>query len=62
MTDRLKEEAMSGSDTSRVSALVALGKSVAMFSDRIETEEKSDRTASDIEADLQRRLAVLMGE
>ena len=53
---------MSGSDTSRVSALVALGKSVAMFSDRIETEEKSDRTASDIEADLQRRLAVLMGE
>ena len=62
VTDRLKEEAMSGSDTSRVSALVALGKSVAMFSDRIETEEKSDRTASDIEADLQRRLAVLMGE
>ena len=62
MTDRLKEEAMSGSDTSRVSALVALGKSVAMFSDRIETEERSDRSASEIEADLQRRLALLMGE
>ena len=62
VTDRLKEEAMSGSDTSRVSALVALGKSVAMFSDRIETEERSDRSASEIEADLQRRLALLMGE
>jgi len=63
VTDQLKSEAMNAqSDSARVAALTQLGRSVGMFSDRVETEEKSDRTASDIEADLQRRLAVLMGE
>ena len=62
VTDRLKEEAVSGSDTSRVSALTQLGRSIGMFSDNVTTEEKSDRSASEIEADLQRRLALLMGE
>ena len=62
VTDRLKEEAMGESPSARVQALTQLGRSIGMFSDTVKTEEKSDRTASDIEADLQRRLAVLMGE
>jgi len=62
VTDRLKEEAMGDSPSARVQALTQLGRSIGMFSDTVKTEEKSDRTASDIEADLQRRLAVLMGE
>lgn len=62
VTDRLKEEAVSGSDTSRVSALTQLGRSIGMFSDNVVTDEKSDRSASEIEADLQRRLALLMSE
>ena len=63
VTDRLKEEAMQAdSDSARVAALTQLGRSVGMFTDKVEQDDKSDRTASDIEADLQRRLAVLMGE
>jgi len=62
VTDRLKEEAVSGSDTSRVSALTQLGRSIGMFSDNVVTDENSNRSASEIEADLQRRLALLMGE
>ena len=62
VTDRLKEEAVSGSDTSRVSALTQLGRSIGMFSDNVVTDENSNRSASEIEADLQRRLALLMSE
>ena len=62
VTDRLKEEAMNGSDTSRVSALTQLGRSVGMFSDRVETDNVADRSANEIEADIQRRLASILGE
>jgi len=63
VTDQLKQEAtMADSASARVSALVALGKSVAMFTDKVEQSDKEARSASDIEADLQRRLASLMGE
>lgn len=62
VTDRLKEEAMGDSPSARVQALTQLGRSIGMFSDTVKTDTPSDRTASDIEADLQRRLAVLMGE
>lgn len=63
VTDRLKEEAMQAdSDSARVAALTQLGRSVGMFTDKVEQDDKSDRTASDIEADLQRRLAMIMGE
>lgn len=62
VTDRLKEEAMNGSDTSRVSALTQLGRSVGMFSDRLETDSVADRSANEIEADIQRRLASILGE
>ncbi len=50
------------SASARVSALVALGKSIAMFSDKVIQEDQEPRSASDIEADLQRRLAALVGE
>ena len=62
VTDRLKEEAMNGSDTSRVSALTQLGRSVGMFSDRLETDNVAERSANEIEADIQRRLASILGE
>ena len=62
VTDQLKHEAMGADSASaRVSALVALGKSVAMFTDRVEQDDKGDRGVADIEADLQRRLAALIG-
>lgn len=63
VTDQLKTEAMGADSASaRVSALVALGKSIAMFSDKVIQEDQEPRSASDIEADLQRRLAALVGE
>ena len=64
VTEKLKSEAVSAeTDSARISALVALGKSVAMFTDNVHQETKeAERTAQDIEADLQRRLAALMGE
>tara|TARA_R100000329_G_scaffold36951_2_gene34824 strand:+ start:1505 stop:1987 length:483 start_codon:yes stop_codon:yes gene_type:complete len=64
VTEKLKSEAVSAeTDSARISALVALGKSVAMFTDNVHQETKeSERSAQDIEADLQRRIAALMGE
>ena len=50
------------SASARVSALVALGKSVAMFTEKVQQEDSSERNVADIEADLQRRLAALIGE
>lgn len=63
VTDQLKHEAMSAqSDSARVAALTQLGRSVGMFTDRVEQDDKADRGVADIEADLQRRLAALIGE
>ena len=63
VTDQLKNEATGADSASaRVSALVALGKSICMFSDKVVQEDQETRSASDIEADLQRRLAALVGE
>ena len=63
VTDRLKDEAMSAdSDSARVAALTQLGRSVGMFTDKVEQDAKADRSSSEIEADLQRRLAALMGD
>ena len=64
VTEKLKSEAVDGdSSSSRVQALTQLGRSVGMFSDNVVQENKGqERTATDIEADLQRRLATLMGE
>ena len=64
VTEKLKSEAVDGdSSSSRVQALTQLGRSVGMFSDNVVQETKeSERSSQDIEADLQRRLAALMGE
>jgi hypothetical protein len=43
-------------DGARVRALELLGKSVALFTDRVETEDKTDRTADEIERDLAYKL------
>ena len=61
--DRLKTEAMEAeSDSARVASLTQLGRSIGMFSDRVETDNVADRSAGEIEADIQRRLASILGE
>lgn len=61
--DRLKTEAMQAeSDSARVASLTQLGRSIGMFSDRVETENVVERSAGEIEADIQRRLAAILGE
>jgi len=63
ITDRLKTEAMEAeSDSARVASLTQLGRSIGMFSDRVETDNVADRSANEIEADIQRRLASILGE
>ena len=63
VSDQLKHEAMNAqSDSARVAALTQLGRSVGMFTDKVEQDDKAARSTADIEADLQRRLAALMGE
>ena len=61
---RLTHEAeMAETDGARVRALELLGKSlsVSMFTDRIEQTDTTERSASEIEADLRRRLDRLLG-
>jgi len=60
---RLASEA-EGADVAgaRVRALELLGKSISMFSDRVEVEQDSDRSAAELEADLERRLRDLLGD
>ena len=62
VTDRLKHEATIGSDTSRVAALTQLGRSCNLFEDHVVTTEKDNRTAHDIEVELQRKLSQFMGD
>ena len=49
------------SDGARVRALELLGKSVALFTDKVETEDKTERDAESIKAELQARLDRLLG-
>ena len=59
---RLAEEAeQAETDGARVRALELLGKTVSMFTDRIEQTDTTERSASDIEADLRRRVDRLLG-
>tara|TARA_R100001440_G_scaffold18019_1_gene30332 strand:+ start:2633 stop:3100 length:468 start_codon:yes stop_codon:yes gene_type:complete len=59
---RLMEEAdRAETDGARVRSLELLGKTVSMFADRIEQTDTTERSASDIEADLRRRLDRLLG-
>ena len=62
---RLTEEAETAeTDGARIRALELLGKSltVSMFTDRIEQTDATERTATDIEADLRKRLDRLLGD
>ena len=54
--ERLHGEAINAeSDSARIRALELLGKSIAMFTDRVEQDDQS-RTASEIEKELMKRL------
>ena len=55
-----KESQSSESDASRVRALELLGKSVALFSDVVETKEARD--TNDIEQDIEERLTRLLDQ
>ena len=55
---RLFEESKSGSDASRVRSLELLGKSVAMFTDKI--EETTSRSSSDVMTDIENKLEELL--
>ena len=58
----LQEEAVSADNaSSRIRALELVGKTVGMFTDRIEQAETSERSASEIEKELTARLDRLIG-
>ena len=48
-------------DSAQLKALELLGKSVALFTDKVETEDKTERDASLIKAELQTKLDRLLG-
>ena len=59
---KLQDEAEHAeTDGSRVRALELLGKTVGLFTDKVEIEQDTDKTAAELEADLERRLAALLG-
>ena len=60
---QLTDEALNpdNSDGARVRALELLGKSVALFTDKVETEDKTERDAESIRAELQAKLDRLLG-
>ena len=59
---RLSEEAdLADNASSRIRALELVGKTVGMFTDRIEQAETTERTSAEIEKDLKARLARLIG-
>ena len=59
---RLQEEAeRADTDGARVRALELMGKTIGMFTDRVETDDKTERAASDIEAELRQKLERLLG-
>lgn len=59
---RLQEEAeQADTDGARVRALELMGKTIGMFTDRVETDDKAERSASDIENDLRQKLERLLG-
>jgi len=58
----LQEEAVSADNaSSRIRALELVGKTVGMFTDRVEQSDTTERTASEIERDLRAKLDRLIG-
>jgi len=59
---QLQDEAMGAeTDGARVRALELLGKTVGLFTDKVEIEQDTDKTAAELEQELERRLAGLLG-
>jgi hypothetical protein len=60
---RLTEEAdQAETDGARIRAIELVGRTIGMFTDRIEQADDTERSASDIEADLRKRLDRLLGD
>ena len=60
---RLTQEAdQAETDGARIRAIELVGRTIGMFTDRIEQTDDAERSASDIEADLRKRLDRLMGD
>jgi hypothetical protein len=58
----LQEEAVSADNaSSRIRALELVGKTIGMFTDRVEQTDTTERTASEIERDLRAKLDRLIG-
>ena len=63
VVERLTHEAEHAtSDSARVQALTALGKTIAMFTDRVEDVKVDERTPDEIKTDLERMLVEMYGE
>jgi hypothetical protein len=59
---RLTQEAdQAETDGARIRAIELVGRTIGMFTDRIEQADDAERSASDIEADLRKRLDRLLG-
>ena len=60
---RLQQEAeQAETDGARVRSLELLGKSVGLFTDKVEIEQDGDKSAAELERDLEKRLRDLLGE
>ena len=60
--NKLTQEAdQAETDGARVRAIELVGRTIGMFTDRIEQADEAERSASDIEADLRKRLDRLIG-
>ena len=59
---QLQDEATGAeTDGARVRALELLGKTVGLFTDKVEIEQDNDKTAAELEQELERRIAGLLG-
>lgn len=60
---RLQQEAeQAETDGARVRSLELLGRTISMFSDRVEIEQDESKSAAELERDLEKRLRDLLGE
>ncbi len=60
---KLQEEVERNDNRSsdKISALALLGKSVGLFTDKVETVNNTDRNSVDIEEELEKKLSELLG-
>ena len=61
VTNKLIQETENPDPKVRIKALELLGKTLGLFVDRVETEDKTARDADSIRAELEQRIARLMG-